>query len=60
MRTSLRGLEEKRLQVGHGGKGDGGVAENEERENRILCRRQSRTTRLSCEVQLSQSSLRDG
>lgn len=56
----MRGLEEKRLQVGHGGKGDGGVAEDKERENRILCRRQPRTARLSCEVQLSQSSLRDG
>lgn len=60
LRTSLRGLEEKKLQVGHGGKEDGRVAENEERENRILCKRQPRTTRLSCEVQVNQSSLRDG
>lgn len=52
-------MEVKRLQVGHEGKADGGVARNEERENGRLGRSKPRTTRLSCEVQLIQSSLRE-
>lgn len=56
----MRGLEVERLQIGLGGKVDGGAAEYGERENRRPGRSQPRKTRLSCEVQINQSSLRDG